>query len=125
MSASVKKFTFNIFVPKTCFSFLIFLNKFLAPRPGTTPKQIRVKREGGDFGRTTHQNYDLAADITNKLKLKPISTIESTIWPHTSKLFGYLKRTTLRGAQKSNHYIIHCSLFPIEKIFLKYRKTIS
>ena len=78
--------------PKTFMSFLIF---HVAPT------------EGGDFGRTTHQNCDLAADITNKSKLKPISKNESTIWPHTSKFFGYLKCTTLRGAQTSNPYIIN------------------
>ena len=85
----------------------MYSKKVLAPRPGTTPKQIRVKREGGDFGRTTHQNCDLAADITNNSKLKPISKNKSTIWPHTSKFLGYLKCTTLRGAQKSNPYTIN------------------
>ena len=106
MSTWVKKFTFKKLAPKTCFSFLNFFKKFLAPRPGTTPKQIRVKREGGDFGRTTHQNCDLAADITKKSKLKPISKIESMIWPHTSRFLGYLKCTTLREAQTSNPYVI-------------------
>ena len=66
-----------------------------------------IPKHREDHKTTQHQNCDLAADITNKSKLKPISKIESTIWPHTSKFVWYLKRTTLRGAQTSNPYIIN------------------
>ena len=94
-------------VPKTCF-FMSYCFCHVTPKTFMPFLIFHVgPTEGRDFGRTTHQNCDLAADITKQSKLKPISKTESTIWPHTSKFLGYLKCTTLRGAQTSNPYIIN------------------